>query len=290
MRYTVTCDSDVGRVRKTNQDAVMVKHISLSSREIVFAVLCDGMGGLDEGEVASTSVVTNFLKWFDSFYLPQINKFGEEIIFRDWQYIIKEINSELYQYGNRHEIKVGTTVTVMLVCNMEYYILNIGDGRVYELTNHIRQLTEDHSVVAREVKKGRLSLQEARFDSRRNQLLRSVGVTKETKADFYKGKISEGAVYMLCCDGVRNKIYDEEILYYFHPQIMINRNVMENNIRYVLELNKYRQENDNMSVILIKDNETTIVLQSNETEILVTDEKIIASTDKIIDIDWSGIR
>lgn len=290
MRYTVMCDSDVGRARKNNQDAVVVKHVSASSREVVFAVLCDGMGGLEEGEVASTSVVMTFLKWFDSFYMPKINEFDEATVFSNWQYIINSINSKLYQYGNRQGIKVGTTVTVLLVCNMEYYILNIGDGRVYELTDHITQLTEDHSVVAREVKQGRLSPQEARYDSRRNQLLRSVGVTKETKADFFKGQVLGGAVYMLCCDGIHNKIYDEEILYYFHPQIMTNKNVMKNNIRFVLELNKYRQENDNMSVILIKDNETTIVLQSAEEEIAVKEEKVIAGTDKRIDIDWSGIR
>ncbi len=289
MRFTVTCDSDIGRVRKMNQDAVAVKHIFSGSNEVVFAVLCDGMGGFEEGEMASSSVVNNFLEWFDRFYLKVINDFNESTIFSDWEYIIKSINSELYQYGGERGIKVGTTVTVMMICNEDYYLLNIGDSRAYELTHIIRQLTVDHSVVAREVREGRLSPEEARFDNRRNQLLRSVGVTKDTRADFFKGKVVDGAVYMLCCDGVRNKVYDDELLYYFHPVIMTDKNVMKNNIRYIFELNKFREENDNMSVILIKDNETTIVLQGDENTV-IGEEKVMMGVKKTLNIDWSRIR
>lgn len=289
MRFTVTCDSDIGRMRKQNQDAVAVKHISANSKEVVFAVLCDGMGGLEEGEIASASVVNSFLEWFDKFYIKKIDKYDETVIFSDWEFIIKKINSALYKYGDKRGIKIGTTVTIMLICNMDYYILNIGDSRAYELTHTIRQLTIDHSLVAKEVRAGRLSLEEARFDSRRNQLLRSVGVTKDTRADLFKGKVSDGAVYMLCCDGVRNKVYDEELLYYFHPVVMTDKNVMKNNINYVFELNKFRKENDNMSVILIKDNETTIVLQNSENTITV-DEKVITGVKRTINIDWSGMR
>lgn len=289
MRFTVTCDSDIGLVRKINQDAVAVKHASAGNKEVVFAVLCDGMGGLDEGETASASVVNNFLEWFNNYYLKEAEDADENIIFSDWEYIINSLNSALYQYGGERGIKVGTTATVILISNFDYYLLNIGDSRAYELTHNIRQLTDDHSVVAKEVKEGRLSPREARFDSRRNQLLRSVGVTKDTRADFFKGKIAEGAVYMLCCDGVRNRVYDDELLYYFHPSVMTDKNVMQNNIHYIFELNKLREESDNMSVILIKDNETTIVLQNNKNAVVV-EEKIITGSKRTLNIDWSRIR
>ena len=62
MKYTVVCESDIGKTRPMNQDAVAIKHISTNEQEVVFAILCDGMGGFNEGEIASCSVVKAFYK------------------------------------------------------------------------------------------------------------------------------------------------------------------------------------------------------------------------------------
>jgi len=288
MRYTVVCDSDIGKSRTVNQDAVAVKHISTDSEEVVYAVLCDGMGGLKDGEVASSSVVKAFIKWFDERFSTNVLKYDKGKIFEEWSAVVERINEKIYRYGKTKGINLGTTVIVMLIVNKEYYILNIGDCRTYEIAERITQLTQDHSVVAEEVKAGLLTEEEARFDKRRNQLNRSIGVVKEVKADFFNGHISPGGVYLMCCDGVRNKIYDDELMYYFHPSIMTSRSNMENNIKYIFSLNMSRNETDNMTVVLIKDNETTIVLQKEAGCVIVEDEQIIINSDSFIDIDIGG--
>ena len=143
MKYTIACESDIGKSRAMNQDAVAAKHISTNEQEIVFAVLCDGMGGFNEGEIASSSVVMAFLKWFNNNFLLKVSEYNKEKIYNEWNIIINSMNDKLYRYGKQKKITIGTTVTVLMIVDLNYYILNIGDCRVYELTDGIKQITND---------------------------------------------------------------------------------------------------------------------------------------------------
>lgn len=279
MRYTVACDSDIGRVRTVNQDAIFTKHIATNGNEVVFAVLCDGMGGFEEGEIASATVVNTFAKWFENSSFFDVVDYSYESVKKEWFEIIDEVNCRIYRYGQRKKINIGSTVTVLMIINNQYYILNVGDGRVYELTKDIVQLTKDHSVVAQKVEQGVLTKEQAMVDPRRNQLLKSIGGLRDVVPDFFSGLVPKEAVYMMCCDGVRNKVYDDELLYYFHPNIMTDSDNMRHNIRYIFELNKARKESDNMSIILIKNNSTTIVYDDRN---VVYDEQFMGSNNKII--------
>lgn len=285
MRYTVSCNSDIGRSRKVNQDAIAVKHILIHDSEVVFAVLCDGMGGLSDGELASSSVVKALIEWFDKQFCKGFEQYNDETIVKELNHIIKRINSRIFAHGKKSNNQLGTTLTAILIINNRYIIANVGDCRAYLLNDEIRQITVDHSVVEREIQAGRLKREDARFDKRRNQLTRSIGVLEKVEADFYKGKIEGEEVFLLCCDGVRTKIYDDELLYYFHPTIMTSKASMENNIKYIFELNKTREENDNMSIVLIKDSGTTISLQDVSEEIVIVSEKTIVNSKDYIGLE-----
>ena len=65
MHYLATADTDIGIVKQTNQDSVLIKHGEAKVGEILLAVICDGMGGLEKGELASATVIRAFSKWFD---------------------------------------------------------------------------------------------------------------------------------------------------------------------------------------------------------------------------------
>lgn len=282
MGFIVTCDSDVGRVKKVNQDAVTLKHIRLCNNELVFAVLCDGMGGFEQGELASTSVVKAYLDWFDNRFLSRLDQMDEGHICGEWDSLMHRMNAVLYEYGLSNGIKLGTTLTVLLLWNSRYYIYNVGDGRVYELATCITQITRDHSWVAREVEEGRMTPEQAKVDKRKNRILRCVGGASKTSGDFYAGLVKPDSLYMLCCDGIRNKVSDEELLYFLHPSCMTEVGAMENNIRYIFELNKMREENDNMSMIMIKENDVTFKLTDPNEKIEILFEKVISGTDKYI--------
>jgi serine/threonine protein phosphatase PrpC len=130
--------------------------------------------------------------------------------------------------------------------------MNVGDTRAYEITDGVKVLTKDHTVVAREVELGNLTPQEAKNDSRRNVLLQCIGASMEVFPDMFVGKTKLNAVYMLCSDGFRNEITENEMYEHLNPDIMIDADGMKDNMYNLIELNKQRQEKDNISVISIR--------------------------------------
>lgn len=250
--YKAECDSDVGLTQKVNQDAVYMQHMVIAGEEAVFCVLCDGMGGLKNGELASASVVNAYAYWFRKCFIKQCGQISEETVIKDWNDIAVKINGSIYKYGIKKSIRTGTTAVVLLLWKDRYCIMNAGDSRVYELKDNIVQLTKDHTWIEREVEKGRLTKQQAAIHKKRNVLLRCIGGKPDVNPDFFVGNVRDGAVYMLCSDGVRNKVSNDELYYFFHPSCMENRKAILNNINYIFELNKLRSERDNMTIAIIK--------------------------------------
>ena len=253
MKYIVSASTDIGRVKSTNQDSLNVMILSYAGEQMVFAVLCDGMGGLDRGEVASASVVEAFHQWGVEF-LPGLCARGitDAEIRREWTNIITGQNRKLRNYGAGCGVNLGTTAAVLLVTKKRYYIVNVGDSRVYELGASARLLTQDQTVVAMEGQQGKLTWQEAEKDPRRSVLLQCVGASEEVCPDFFFGTPGQNMVYMLCSDGFRHEVSPEEIYAYLQPSRMVSAESMKQNEMALIELNKQRQERDNISVITIR--------------------------------------
>lgn len=199
MNFIISANTDIGIAKKTNQDSLSVKVISTCQGRMAFAILCDGMGGLDKGEVASAAVIRAFDQWVVS-ELPKLCRTGIEdsVIRKQWGEIVTEMNGQIQAYGARFGIRLGTTAVVMLLTQNRYYILNIGDSRAYELTSRLMQLTNDQTFVAREIALGNMTEEEARKDKRRNVLLQCIGASDEVYPDMFFGDVRENAVYLLC--------------------------------------------------------------------------------------------
>lgn len=253
MNFIVSANTDIGLTKSTNQDSVSVKVINSAAGRMAFAVLCDGMGGLAEGEVASAAVVRAFDRWVMQ-ELPKLctGQIEDYVIRSQWEKIIIDQNEAIKRYGGRHGIKLGTTVVAMLLTQSRYYILNVGDSRVYELTGELRQITNDQTFVAREVSLGHMTEEEAERDERRSVLLQCVGASEEVYPDFFFGNVENNAVYMLCSDGFRHEISREEIYGYLQPNALLSDSAMNENSRALIELNKQRRERDNITVALVR--------------------------------------
>ena len=243
----------MGIRKTTNQDSLTVKTIETDSGYIAFAVLCDGMGGLQKGELASATVVKAFTDWL---YLNQdmISRedMEDSVIRKEWEELVRLQNRKIMNYGQRNGVSLGTTATVMLLTGRRYYILNVGDSRAYEITDEIRQITEDQTVVAREIRFGRMTEEEARQDPRRNVLLQCIGASGEVHPDLFFGETKKDAVYMLCSDGFRHQITTEEIHSLLDPSVLLDTEVMKRNEEYLIDLNKRRMETDNISIVTIR--------------------------------------
>ncbi len=253
MNFIVSADTDIGIVKKTNQDSLTVMVLNTNLGRMTLAVLCDGMGGLDKGEVASASVINAFRNWAVQ-DLPQLCNapLEDSTIRSQWEQIVSQQNRTIKAYGARQGVRLGTTVVAALLTQTRYYILNVGDSRAYELTNTMRQLTADQTFVAREVALGNMTPEQALTDERRNVLLQCVGASEEVYPDMFFGETSDNAVYMLCSDGFRHEISAEEIFERLQPGVLFDDESMHRNARSLIELNMQRQERDNISVVLVR--------------------------------------
>lgn len=253
MNFIVSASTDVGTVKKNNQDSLRVKVLTINGEKLVFAVLCDGMGGLSKGELASASVVKAFDRWAME-RLPSLCAAGTvgDGIRAEWSRVFMEYNEKIKDYGKKSAIQLGTTAVVLLLYRERYYIGNVGDSRAYEIMQEARVLTKDQTLVAREVEQGQLTEAEAERDARRSVLLQCIGASDMVYPDFFSGEMQKDAVYMLCSDGFRHEVSGEEIYAYFRPERMVSAETMQENERALIALNKQRNERDNISVITIR--------------------------------------
>lgn len=251
MKFIPTADSDVGLVKETNQDSVVIKHARFQNEEILMAVVCDGMGGLSKGELASATVVRAFRKWFDEELAYELTNPDMNVIGSKWSYMLKDLNADILSKSKTLGTSMGTTFTGILFYQKYYVIVHVGDTRAYHIGSGLEQLTNDHTFVAREIRNGTMTPEQARTDKRRNMLLQCVGASESIEPDIVVGEIQKG-VYMLCSDGFRHEITEKEILAAFNPKKLKNKDVMHLNAKELIEKNKSRQEKDNITVVLIK--------------------------------------
>ena len=199
--------TDRGLMRSTNEDA---GGIFYNDAEQVLAIVADGMGGHQAGEVASQLAVSIAKeKW------EQAEKFTTPIEAEEWlQSIVTEMNEIIYHQSlEKTELEgMGTTV-VISICTFDFVtIAHIGDSRCYLLTDtKMEQLTEDHSLVNELIRTGQISKVDAEQHPRKNVLLRAVGTEKSVDVDIETIGWEENNRLLLCSDGLTNKITDSEL-------------------------------------------------------------------------------
>lgn len=255
MNYFVAYNTDVGLKKDTNQDSIAVKVLDTSNGRAVFAIACDGMGGLSSGELASKEVIMAYCNWFDTSFATMAanGEFDERRIMEEWRSLALAENSRLSLYGLQKNAGMGTTLSAILLYRGQYLIIHVGDSRIYEMTiGGVRQITEDQSFVAREIAAGRLTSEEALHDSRRSILLQCIGASVSVEPVFYQGSAMPDSSYLICTDGFCHEISHEEMLKQLGPRACVNPTVMRQNCVYLTELVKKRNEQDNISLILLK--------------------------------------
>lgn len=252
MHFIVTADTDIGISKETNQDSLLIKHALVDDKEILLAVICDGMGGLCKGELASATVIRAFSKWFDEELPYELENPDMDVIGGKWSLLLKELNIRISEYSAANHIKgIGTTFSGILFVNDKYVIGHVGDTRIYRIDTSLEQLTTDHTFVAREVRRGAMTAEQARVDKRRNLLLQCIGASKVVEPEIICGNTRQ-VVYMICSDGFRHEISEREICELLNPIKLKNKQIMYNNAECLIEKVKSREERDNISVLLVK--------------------------------------
>lgn len=253
MDYVVWASTDCGLRKSNNQDSLSIMVADTPVGKCCFAIVCDGMGGLSDGEVASASVIQAFRCWFQESF-PKILAEGyvQDSVTTEWDVLASRLNEKIKAYGASQGIRLGTTLTAALFYQDQYIIMNVGDTRAYEITDTVRQITDDQTFVNREVKEGRMTPEEALVDDRRNVLLQCIGASPAVYPDMYYGRVQPDAVYMFCVDGFRHEITNDEFAYYLGPQALHTKEDMQKNCEFLIEENKRRCELDNITVGVVR--------------------------------------
>jgi PPM family protein phosphatase len=225
--------TDVGLVRSNNQDRLLMA-------DPLYAV-ADGMGGAAAGEVASATAVNALRDVFEPISAPTADDLvhsAETANRAVWE--LAEANPEMRGMGT-------TLVALALVQESHLAIINIGDSRVYALhQGDLRQVTEDHNLVAELVAQGRLSEEEAEFHPRRNIMTRALGVDPDVPVDLFLEDARPGDRFLLCSDGLPREVKDDHI-----ASILRRLRDPDEAAKELVDEAKRRGGNDNITVVVV---------------------------------------
>ncbi|MCA1595809.1 MAG: Stp1/IreP family PP2C-type Ser/Thr phosphatase, partial [Chloroflexi bacterium] len=201
--------TNLGRVRENNEDKfdffVPEQMPILAARGCLYAV-ADGMGGHAAGQIASEYALNVVIR---AYYSDTTSEIDQAL-----RSAVEQANLLINQAANAlpERSQMGTTLTCAVIREDDLFLAQVGDSRAYLFREgELRQVTEDHSWVAEQVKRGAMTTEEAATSPFRNYITRSLGTMPEVEVDVFHEKLLEGDVILLCSDGLSGMITDEEI-------------------------------------------------------------------------------
>ena len=235
--YSVT---DIGRKRKMNQDYVFATDSPIGGLDNLY-IVADGMGGHNAGEYASAFSVEELKDLVVELGQAEI----EIILHRALQEVNRRLRtvaaSDSRYYG------MGTTIVIATVRGGILYVANVGDSRLYLKKNRLRQITVDHSLVEEMVLAGTLDQKKARTHPDKNVITRAIGAEDTLEIDFFREKVTEGNIVLMCSDGLTNMVEDSEI-----EKILGSSSSLEDAGGQLLAKANDNGGSDNISVLLVK--------------------------------------
>jgi len=230
--------SDTGLVREKNEDSYIIFECGGT-----FAVVADGMGGHNAGEVASFVAVQKIREYIES----NIEKDDIKNVLREAFETANEAVFEQAHTSHKY-FSMGTTAVLAYIKDDRLYVVNVGDSRAYLITeNRISQITRDHSVVAELVRRGEITKIEAENHPQKNMITKAIGTDFKVKPDIFEYEIEYNDIVILCSDGLYSMVSDEEILH-----IMLTERALQSRLEELKSLANERGGFDNITIIAAK--------------------------------------
>ena len=199
----VLSKSDVGLIRTQNQDDFRFGVISPSC---VWAVVCDGMGGANGGNIASATAVDYISTKITDLYKRDMTK---EQIGELMAEIVMQANRRIFDLAS-HDPELagmGTTCEFVFVKDTTVHVVHVGDSRTYAIRGgKIKQLTEDHSVAQEVERRGELTDEEGQHHPNKNFITRALGIKTSVRLDYIEANFIYGDVLLICSDGLSNHV------------------------------------------------------------------------------------
>ena len=227
--------SDVGKVRKHNEDAY------LDRPETGLWVVADGMGGHSKGDVASRMIVDTLKKSHEGLTLVKcIDELEDRLL---------SVNQKLIEKARASSKRstIGSTVVLMLAYDKYLIYMWAGDSRLYRLRNgEMRQITTDHSQVELYIEQGMISREEALVHPHGNMITRAIGATEDLYLDIDMQEMQRNDRYLLCSDGLTKHIQDYEL-----EEHLSKGSSPEDTCKTLIDLTLSRGAGDNVTAIIV---------------------------------------
>jgi len=248
--YEMHAMTDIGIRREHNEDCVS------ASSEHGFAVLADGMGGYNAGEVASAMAVEIIGKALEEQMLnmPQA-QINAQTGFTEASMLVRQsieaANEAIYTKAKTETecAGMGTTVLVAALYGGHITAAHVGDSRMYRLRgNVLSHVTEDHSLVHEQVRRGLLTADDARNSRIKNLVTRALGVELGVEPDLLEDMVKVGDIYVLSSDGLTDVVSDEAI----SEVLRTHQSRLDKAGKLLIDMANKAGDPDNISIILIK--------------------------------------
>ena len=204
--------TDRGEVRSHNEDALF------GAAALGLAILADGMGGYNGGEVASSMATAllsrSLIGTLDEREPQQFDADGQRVAHHQLRERIEQANAEIYfaAESDPQLCGMGTTLVVAWFYDNMVTLAHLGDSRAYRLRGNLFEcLTRDHSLLQEQIDSGIISAEEARFSPGKNLVTRALGVDLMVEPEIRDFSVLPGDIYLLCSDGLNNMVGDVEI-------------------------------------------------------------------------------
>lgn len=203
----INTKTDTGRVRANNQDAYFAGELENGA---VFAVVCDGMGGANAGNVASETAVKLISEYVLQSYTPKMDVSG---IGRLLKSAVENANLEIFEMSKENDelSGMGTTVVIAFVKENQAVIAHVGDSRAYLAGEEFTQLTRDHSVVQTLLESGKITPEEVKTHPDKNVITRALGAEGDIVVDINEVSLKRGDILLVCTDGLTGYADSETI-------------------------------------------------------------------------------
>ena len=210
---TVAARTFVGSVKTVNQDAYCVLVGQAGPQEVGLLAVCDGVGGLSSGELASSVAVRELSRWFEGgvargladgasmggLALPDVRRL--------WTGYFEDLNGRMWAYSQSLNVRMGTTFTGAVLVEGGFVVGHVGDCRAYRLgPDGAELLTRDQTLVQRELDAGRISAEQARRHPQASGILQALGAQEAIAPAFSFGEMAPGDTLLICSDGLHRRL------------------------------------------------------------------------------------
>lgn len=226
--------TDIGISREKNEDSIILQAIEQQGEWFAVGAVCDGIGGLEQGEVASRLMISELKSWFERVsQWINIAQIDANALFSQLIQDVQEWNRKVCEYCSVHQIRSGTTLSLLMIIRNQYYIIHVGDSRIYKYNGSMEQLTQD----------------EVTEKNGKNYLNNFIGKSEQLKYTTASGVLNVGDVFLYCSDGFYHRFTQSDM------ENLMEQYRMQGSVYQIcvdgIKLMEERMEKDNISVGMI---------------------------------------